>query len=96
MITSKYDNDDKFIEFKQKIKSKSELFKKIKDHIKPYDDILNKIKDYKSQDLLDYLNIMSQLARLYKSSKDKENNNVNKIVDIGYYFIKKFKSFAET
>ena len=44
---------------------------KIKDHIKLYDDVLNKIKDYKSQDILDYLNIMSQLARLSKSSKEQ-------------------------
>lgn len=72
LITSKYENDEKFIEFKQKVKSKIEIIKQIKDLAKPFDDILNKIKDYKSQDITDYLNIMSQLARLSKSSTENK------------------------
>ena len=78
-ITSKYDYDEKFIDFKQKLKSKREMIIKIKDHIKLYDDVLNKIKDYKSQDILDYLNIMSQLARLSKSSKEQINVKIKLI-----------------
>lgn len=47
-----------------------EINKKSKELIKKFEEVLIKIKDYKSQNHLEYLKTMGELAKLAFSSKD--------------------------
>lgn len=74
-LSSKFEKDEQFIQFKQKIKSSNEIAKNLKDKLKLLDDILIKIKDYKSQNPLDYLKTVGLLAKYSVSPKTKVLKN---------------------
>ena len=80
-MTSKFDADEKFAEFKNRIKKEHDIAKKYKGPLKILEDTMTKIKEYKSEKPLEYLKAMAQLAKC-SVSKDKNErimtvNNFN-------------------
>jgi hypothetical protein len=70
-LTTKFEGDEQFSQFKDRIRLINDLLKKIKLNIRVYDDIFAKIKDYKSQKNESLLAPMAHLAKYANASKEK-------------------------